>query len=256
MVDSTPPECLVEEVLVTGNIQNSNANSKDQNDDSFEYSDEESLTGTLGSQNDTREDPLLNYQTEISESGEFVEPSGSGTSVDRSVSAPSATDESNISNASEDENLLQTIQDDSLEVQDIGKDSQFSHRIATESKSELAADHNSNVQNDSSTENYAGATDGAASVKTEPILLMEQPESNRSELESLLDEEEQVVDEYDEDIVIIFDRKVGYGKPFKCNTEGLIKYENDAVSGSIPFAATVSNFHKKSFAINYDIYLF
>lgn len=77
-------------------------------------------------------------------------------------------------------------------------------------------------------------------VKEEPVPLVAVCSTNQIELEDLLDSDEEVIDEYDDDVTIVFNKKTGYAKPFASNADGLIKHENDSVSGNLPFAEKVS----------------
>ncbi|XP_055308998.1 uncharacterized protein LOC129572908 [Sitodiplosis mosellana] len=101
----------------------------------------------------------------------------------------------------------------------------------------------STVQNlSSSSENgsIASTSETANSnvqIKRELVLVAEACRGNNNELEILLDDDVQVVDEYDNEITFTYNRKTGYGKPFKANEKGLIKHEKDVVSGGIPFGS-------------------
>lgn len=54
---------------------------------------------------------------------------------------------------------------------------------------------------------------------------------NSSELEVLLDEPEESVDEYDDEVTITVNKKIGFAKPFATNTDGLIKIFMDVDLG-------------------------
>lgn len=81
-----------------------------------------------------------------------------------------------------------------------------------------------------------------ASVKLEPVVLYEPYSSNSNELEDVLEnpvEEECIVEEIDEDLTISFYRKTGFAKPYNTNSDGLVKRENDVVSGNLPYSENV-----------------
>lgn len=77
-------------------------------------------------------------------------------------------------------------------------------------------------------------------IKTEAIPLHEPVQANNVELNELLDEEDMVTEELDDDLTIIIDSKIGFAKPLNSNVDGLIKRQNDIVSGDVPFIETVS----------------
>lgn len=59
----------------------------------------------------------------------------------------------------------------------------------------------------------------------------------RKALNELL--EASVIDEYDDDITFIVSSR-GFAMPYHSTTEGLIKRQNDPVSGNVAFSETVS----------------
>lgn len=97
----------------------------------------------------------------------------------------------------------------------------------------------SHIENDA----YVSAENDDSGMKTEPVLVLHPDTSNDNELEGLLDETDELVDEYDEDITFTISKKTGYAKPFATNTDGLVKHENDIVSGNLAFAETVSKYN-------------
>lgn len=76
-------------------------------------------------------------------------------------------------------------------------------------------------------------------VKNEPVLLIRPCSYNNIELDDLLDDPEVEIDKFDDDITFIVNKRTGYAMPLDENPEGLVKYENDVVSGSMCFANTV-----------------
>lgn len=70
-------------------------------------------------------------------------------------------------------------------------------------------------------------------IKCEPCLLLEPVSRNINELEDLLTGD--IVDVYDDDVVITIGKK-GFGKPIQITIDGLIKHENDIVSGDVAFS--------------------
>lgn len=78
-------------------------------------------------------------------------------------------------------------------------------------------------------------------IKTEELPLHLPVHANNVELNEILDEEDMVTEEIDDDLTIIVDSKIGFAKPLNSNVDGLIKRQNDVVSGNIPFVETVSN---------------
>lgn len=59
---------------------------------------------------------------------------------------------------------------------------------------------------------------------------------NRNQLFNLLNST--VIEEIDDDLTMIYGTK-GFGMPLHTTVEGLIKRENDPISGNIPFTQTV-----------------
>lgn len=112
---------------------------------------------------------------------------------------------------------------------------------------ETATSYNKEVVPTASTSSDMGKssqTQSCNSVKSESVVLLFEPcSANNVALNNLLDEEDEVIDEYDEDVTIILSRKTGFAKPFNTNNDGLVKRENDTVSGNLPFNETVSKLH-------------
>lgn len=128
-----------------------------ENDDSFELTSDNSSTKTPNLAPSPQNDPLFNDQSNVgsSKSGETEEPSSS--------------------NAPDNESLLQTTQDESLVCNNTYQNNQS---------------NNIDGQNDLFTGNADNeATISIVTVKTEPNMVIEQPESNREELEALLNGE-------------------------------------------------------------------
>lgn len=182
----------------------------------FEQTFNYSSTRTPSLAQSSQSDPLHNHQNNVLflVSIETEEPSTSNA----------------ISNVFDNENLLQITQDESL-VRGI------IHQV--DQRNNIDAQNGLLTEN-TDTETAPEAVDSVTNAKTEPVLVIEPPESNRKELEALLNDEE-VVDELCDDMVIKYKKNVGFGKPFACNTDGLIKYENDIVSGNMPYKANVRN---------------
>lgn len=78
-------------------------------------------------------------------------------------------------------------------------------------------------------------------AKLEPLPLYEACSSNGMELEELLDDDE-IIDEYDEDVTFYIRRKTGFVKPLKTDSNDLVKHENDIVTGNMSYNITVSSF--------------
>lgn len=85
-------------------------------------------------------------------------------------------------------------------------------------------------------------------IKTEPIPLHEPIQANNVELNEILDEEDMITEQLDDDITVIIDSKIGFGKPLNSNADGLIKRQNDIISGDIPFIQTVSKIESNKFS--------
>lgn len=79
----------------------------------------------------------------------------------------------------------------------------------------------------------------SSAAKSEPVPLYEACSSNDIELQDILDDTE-VIDKYDEEVTFIINRKTGYAKPLKTDSNGLVKRENDIVTGDVPYNDTVS----------------
>lgn len=75
-------------------------------------------------------------------------------------------------------------------------------------------------------------------MKLEPVVVREICASNNLELDDLLDDD-LVVDNYDDEITITFSRKSGFVMPVKYNSDGLIKREDDIISGNLAYVETV-----------------
>lgn len=74
-------------------------------------------------------------------------------------------------------------------------------------------------------------------VKLEPII------SNEDALNELISEPEYTVEQVDDDIEIIVNNKIGFGKPQSATADALIKRQNDVISGTTPFDLLVSLFN-------------
>lgn len=201
------------------------------NENDFEATINNSSTKTSSSQND----PLLD-EVVLRKLNGTEDLSNFNLSVDQSV--PDETEEPNTANltgnASENIYLLQTTPDE-LQMHNIH--SQFNQSNAPEYNSQNDISTEGDIEN--STEAADSAANGTTSLKSETFLVMQQPESNRNELEVLLNDEDMVEEQY-EGMVITYKRNKGYAKPYDCNTEDLIKYENDVVSGSMPYKSKVN----------------
>lgn len=92
--------------------------------------------------------------------------------------------------------------------------------------------------------NETTATTNSTSIlsveKVEPVPLYEACSTNAVELNDLLDDDK-VIDKYDEEITFIFKRNTGYGKAMKTDDNGLVKRENDIVTGNMSYNVTVSS---------------
>lgn len=86
---------------------------------------------------------------------------------------------------------------------------------------------------------FVGAADDP--VKTEPVFVFEPFSSNCDELESLLEDDssEETVS-YDEEVTYTINKKVGFARPYRTNSENLIKREDDIVSGNMAYNESVS----------------
>lgn len=51
--------------------------------------------------------------------------------------------------------------------------------------------------------------------------------------------DDEIVDEYDDEVTITFSRTKGFVKPTKYNSDGLIKRESDIVSGNLAYFLSV-----------------
>lgn len=77
-------------------------------------------------------------------------------------------------------------------------------------------------------------------LKIEAVPIHEPIQANNEELNELLDEEDMVTEKYDDEVTITIDSKIGFAMPLNSNSDGLIKRENDVISGNIAFNETVS----------------
>lgn len=75
--------------------------------------------------------------------------------------------------------------------------------------------------------------------------------SNFLELDVLDDVEE--VTKIDEDLTMTFKKSTGIAQPMKLNDDGLVKQENDTVTGDVAFFETVRNKSLKT--ISFDVNL-
>lgn len=77
-------------------------------------------------------------------------------------------------------------------------------------------------------------------VKSEVVFLQEPCSSNRKALDELL--EKRIIEEIEDDIypMTIISGSKNFGLPFNATAEGLIKRQNDRVSGNVAFSQTVS----------------
>lgn len=73
-----------------------------------------------------------------------------------------------------------------------------------------------------------GSEDPIIKAETLPLLNLD-----TAELDEFLYQSEEEVIELDDDMVMIVNLKTGCGKPFGMNSDALIKYDNDIVSGKL-----------------------
>lgn len=85
--------------------------------------------------------------------------------------------------------------------------------------------------------------DVACGKELVPVLIIGPTTSNTIALNNLINEPTFEVVEVG-DIVFTVNTKTGFAKPFETTTEGLIKRENDMVSGNIPFNISVRVFKR------------
>lgn len=70
-------------------------------------------------------------------------------------------------------------------------------------------------------------------IKLEAVPLIEPCTFNQAELDSLLDDPEEIVCMEDDMVITVWKR--GCGIPFQANSDELIKRQDDIISGSISF---------------------
>lgn len=128
---------------------------------------------------------------------------------------------------------------DSIDEMNTNQTNAFDHmpspgRIQTPNPAIVPSENEAVAQND------AVSLNEITSTKMEPVPLYEANTSNVVDLDDILDDDE-VVDVYSNDVTIIFKRKTGIIKPMKTDSNGLVKRENDVVSGNMAYNDTVRN---------------
>lgn len=105
----------------------------------------------------------------------------------------------------------------------------------------LIEEHNEDEQADSKDGSFENASDALAcaiendlSTQVQLTLKVEPRAEDEIILNELIFEEEYTVEKVD-DMEIIVNKKMGFAKPFGATTTGLIKRENDVISGNTPF---------------------
>lgn len=94
------------------------------------------------------------------------------------------------------------------------------------------ADSNRSIEN--SSDALACAIENDLSTQVELTLKVEPRAEDEIILNELIFEDEYTVEKVD-DMEIIVNNKMGFAKPFSATTTGLIKRENDVISGNTPF---------------------
>lgn len=91
--------------------------------------------------------------------------------------------------------------------------------------------------------NSTGTTENLLAIipKPEIILTVEPCAVNASAVNELISEDSYTIEEED-DMLIMFNTQIGFGRPFGATSSALIKRENDLVSGNVPFDELVKTF--------------
>lgn len=176
---------------------------------------------------DGEDDELLVQQNENDNENEHL---GDTEQNEDDEGILSENNASNMTNSSMPPDAIEEIMMD-MSLTDSNERNTTSQQInvATSPTNETVVDNQSDVT--------LGNTNAIDPIKPEPCLLFEPVSRNIIELDDLLTGD--IIDEYDDDVVITISKK-GFGKPIKVTSEGLIKHENDLVSGDMPFSETVS----------------
>lgn len=128
-------------------------------------------------------------------------------------------------------NHLQAASQDDNNLVNSNKDPRNNHSQAGVAEEDILTNSNKKSQNGIST---------AEIQDVKPIVPLYRTDSaNNNEIAALLDEES--VEIVDDDMIIIVGSK-GFGKPLGTTIAGLVKIENDQISGDIPFMNTVNKY--------------
>lgn len=113
-------------------------------------------------------------------------------------------------------------------------------RIGTQVNREAVAVTNTSKQGlNSLLENVPQDTE-EAEIKQEPLPVVSYFTNNSSISQLLNAHEDETTDNSDDEDCVMLNKSVP--RPLQATRESLIKYENDLISGNIPFILTVSNF--------------
>lgn len=128
---------------------------------------------------------------------------------------------------------METIGSESERSSDMNDD----ESTATASSAHKSSDKDNIGENEITTETHEMTTEGIIEFKEEPVPIYECTNKNQMDISQFLEESEESEYRYDDDVVMSFTR---FAIPFNATVQSVIKRQDDAISGDIPFNETVS----------------